>query len=142
MQAERTRLARLRRLEKLRAAARTQALAEAGAAEARLAAAEDLGRRTAALAHDYALRRDADMGADLVRQRAYGAQLQAVLAEAHAEIARARSAADARARDAQSAERSRAAVADRAATTADRIARAAAGAGLPLGARTPPRRAD
>jgi fructose-specific component phosphotransferase system IIB-like protein len=139
MKAERVRLVRLKRLEKLRAIARQNALAEAGRAEARLAQLENLGARTAALITGYAARTDAACGGDLVSQRVYLGELQHMVARNDADIARARDQADARAAQAAAAERSRAAVEDRANATETRIARQQTGAAVPLGARPPPR---
>ena len=124
MKAERARLARLKRLEKLRAIARQTALSEAGRAEARLADLETLGQRTATLITGYATRTDADCGADLVRQRIYLGELQRMATRTEADVARARDQADARA-----------AVEDRATATAQRIARHQAAAAVPLGSR-------
>ena len=135
MKAERARLARFTRLEKLRAIARQTALAEAGRAEARLASLETLGQRTAALITGYATRTDADCGADLVRQRVYLGELQTMATRTCGDIARARDHADQRAAQAAAAERSRAAAEDAASATAQRIARHASAATVPLGAR-------
>jgi len=137
MKAEHARLGRLRRLEKLRAIARQNALAEAGRAEARLASLETLGQRTATLITGYATRTDAECAADLVRQRVYLGELQRMAVRNETDIARARDHADARAAEAAAAERSRAAVEDRAEATAQRIARHQSAAAVPLGTRPP-----
>jgi len=137
MKAERARLVRLNRLERLRAIARQGALAEAGKAESRLAQLEQLGQRTTTLISDYALRQDAACGGDLASQRVYLGELQRVVERNRADIARARAAADARAAEAAAAERSRAAVETRAQATQARIDRHVAAAGVPLGARSP-----
>jgi len=137
MKAERQRLGRLKRLEKLRAIARHNALAQAGRAEARLAQLEHLGERTAALITGYAARTDAACGGDLVSQRVYLGELQRVVGRNDTDIARAREHADALAQQAASAERSRAAVEDRANATRARIARHEASATVALGARPP-----
>jgi len=135
MTPDRARLGRLQRLEKLRAIARHNALAEAGRAETRLASLENLQQRTTALITGYALRTDAQCGADLVRQRIYLGELQRMVGRNATDVARAREQADARAAEAAAAERSRAAVEDRADATARRIARDHSAATLPLGAR-------
>ena len=135
MKADRARLGRLQRLEKLRAIARHNALAEAGRAETRLTNLENLQHRTAALITTYALRTDAQCGADLVRQRIYMGELQRMAGRNETDVARARKQADALAAEA-AAERSRAAVEDRAGATARRIARHHSAATLPLGARS------
>lgn len=136
MKADRARLGRLQRLEKLRAIARHNALAEAGRAETRLTNLENLQHRTAALITTYALRTDAQCGADLVRQRIYLGELQRMAGRNETDVARARKQADALAAEAAAAERSRAAVEDRAGATARRIARHHSAATLPLGARS------
>ena len=135
MNAERVRLGRLKRLEKLRAIARQNALAEAGRAEARLAQLEALGTRTHALITGYAARTDAECGADLARQRVYLGELQRMVVRNAGDIAHAREQADARAAQAAAAERSRAAVEDRANATQARINQQDSAAATPLGAR-------
>jgi hypothetical protein len=135
MKAERARLVRLKRLEKLRAIARQNALAEAGRAEARLAQLEQLGQRTAALITGYAARTDAQSGGDLVRQRTYLAELQRMTVRTADDIARAREQADARAAQAAAAERSRTAVEQRISAAQAQIAAQNSAAGVPLGAR-------
>ena len=137
MKAERARLVRLKRLEKLRAISRHNALAESGRAEARLAQLEQLGERTAALIGTYAARTDAACGGDLTSQRVYMGELQRVVGRNQADIARAREQADARAIEAAAAERRRAAVEDRASATQQRIDAHKSAAAVPLGARPP-----
>ena len=137
MKAERARLVRLKRLEKLRAIARHNALAEAGRAEAKLAQLEHLGERTAALIGTYAARTDAVCGGDLTSQRVYLGELQRMVGRNDADIARARETADALAAQAAVAERRRAAVETRASATQHRITRHQAGEAVPLGARPP-----
>ena len=90
MKAERARLARLKRLEKLRAIARQDALAEAGRAEARLAQLTQLGERTASLVGAYGARTDAASGADLASQRLYLGELVKMASRNQADIAAAR----------------------------------------------------
>jgi hypothetical protein len=137
MKAERARLARLRRLEKLRAIARQNALAEAGRAEARLAQLTQLGERTAGLLAAYGARTDAASGADLASQRLYLGELEKIASRNEADIATARDQADALAAQAAAAERRRAAVEERASATRQVIARRVAAAAVPLGARPP-----
>lgn len=137
MKAERARLVRLKRLEKLRAIARHNALAEAGRAEARLAQLQHLGERTAALIDTYAARTDAACGGDLASQRVYLGELQRMVGRNAVDVAHAREAADAMAAQAAAAERRRAAVEDRASATQQRLTRHQAGAAVPLGARQP-----
>jgi len=137
MKAERVRLGRLKRLEKLRAIARHSALAEAGRAEARLAQLEHLRERTAALIVGYAARDDAACGGDLASQRIYLGELLRMVGRNDADLARAREQADALSAQAAAAERRRAAVEDRASATQQRIAKHEAAATQPLGARSP-----
>jgi hypothetical protein len=137
VKAERARLARLKRLEKLRAIARQNALAEAGRAEARLAHLCQLGERTATLRAAYGARTDATSGADLASQRLYLGELEKMASRNQADIAAARAHADALAAQAAAAERSRAAVEERASATQQQIARHLAAAAVPLGARPP-----
>lgn len=135
MKAERQRLGRLQRLEKLRDIARHNALAESGKAETRLASLELLQQRTNTLITGYALRIDAQCGADLVRQRIYLGELQRMVGRNETDVSRARDQADARAAEAAAAERSRAAVEARAQASAEAIARHDRAATQPLGAR-------
>jgi hypothetical protein len=135
MTADQLHLNRLKRLEKLRAIARHNALAEAGRAEARLASLEGLGQRTATLVAQYAARTDSECGADLMRLRVYLGELQRVVVANGIDVTRARAEADARASEAANAERRRAAVEEYANAAQQRIARRAANANVPLGAR-------
>ncbi|WP_068077976.1 hypothetical protein [Novosphingobium lentum] len=126
MKAERARLARLTRLEKIRAIARQTALAEAGRAEGTLAQLQALADRTARLAGDYAARDDAGDAAALRRQFAFIHGLDRIATGTRADVAQARGVADARAAEAAAAERRRGAVEDRMIEQARRIARKAA----------------
>lgn len=137
MKAERARLGRLQRLEKLRAIARQTALTVAGQAEARLQTLENLGLRTTSLIDSYATRIDAQCGADLVGQQVYVRELQRMAHHTQVDIAQARDMADLRAAEAAAAERRRAAVEERATATRQRIARHETAGAVPLGARTP-----
>jgi hypothetical protein len=136
MKAERARLVRLGRLERLRAITRQAALAEAGKAEQRLAQLEHLGTRTAGLIDGYARRTDAACGGDLASQRVYLGELQRIVTSTNEDIVWARAAADARAAEAAAAERSRAAVETRVNATQARIDRYVAAAAVPLGGRS------
>lgn len=126
MNAERTKLKRLRRLERLRDIARQTALAEAAKAEQTLAQVANLEARTAALIDAYRLRRDAHTGADLQQSKQFVAGLTRIADATAQDLLRAREAADARAAEAAEAERRRAAVDDRIEAARQRIARKAA----------------
>jgi len=139
MKAERTRLARLKRLEKLRAIARQSALADAAGAEAALARLTQLATRTATLIDGYGARSDAACGDDLARQRIYLGELHRMATRTDADVVRARDHADVRAAQAAAAERSRAAVEGRAHAAQARITRAQSAASVPLGARPVPK---
>lgn len=114
MTADRKKLARLQRLERLRDIARRQALAEAGRAEGTLAQLTALVERTQAMHGHYAARADAGDGHALVHQYRFAEGLGRVALGTRADADRARVAADARNAEAAQAERRRAAVEDRA----------------------------
>jgi hypothetical protein len=124
--ADRYKLKRLRRLERLRGIARQSALAEAAKAETTLAQVTQLEARTAALIEAYRLRRDARSGAELAHRQQFVAGLTRIADQTAADLVRAREAADARAAEAAEAERRRAAVDERIEATRQRIARKAA----------------
>lgn len=131
------RLARLTRLERLRAIAHRQAMVAAGQAEGTLAQLQNLAARTDDLARTYAARTDADDGAALAHQGAFRAGLERIARSTAGEIDTARRIADTRAAEAAAAQRRRDAVSERVATQARAIARAHAAADTPLGARRP-----
>lgn len=126
MSADKTKLKRLRRLERLRDIARQTALAEAARAEQTLAQVTHLEARTAALIGAYRLRRDARDGADLRQTQQFIAGLTRMAETTAQDLVRARAAADARAAEAAEAERRRAAVDERIEAARQRIARKAA----------------
>ncbi len=126
MSADRAKLKRLRRLERLRSIARQTALTEAARAEATLAQVASLEARTAALIDAYRLRRDATTGAELQQAKGFVAGLTRIADSTAADLVRAREAADARAAEAAEAERRRVAVDDRIEAARQRIARKAA----------------
>ena len=126
MSADRAKLKRLRRLERLRSIARQTALTEAARAEATLAQVASLEARTAALIDAYRLRRDATIGAELQQAKGFVAGLTRIADSTAADLVRAREAADARAAEAAEAERRRVAVDDRIEAARQRIARKAA----------------
>jgi hypothetical protein len=123
MSTEKTKLKRLRRLERLRGIVRQTALAEAARAEQTLAQVANLQARTAALIEAYRLRRDAHTGADLRQTRQFVSGLTRIADQTAADLLRAREAADARAAEAAEAERRRAAVDERIEAARQRIAR-------------------
>lgn len=123
MKAERARLARLQRLERIRDVARTTALAEAGKAEGTLAQLLQLSERTRGLTTDYARRSDAPDAASLQQLRQFVHGLERISTTTDTDIDRARRVADLRAAEAAAAERSRAAVGDRAEAQAREIDR-------------------
>ncbi|GEO01757.1 hypothetical protein NSE01_35890 [Novosphingobium sediminis] len=125
MSADKAKLKRLRRLERLRSIARQTALTEAARAEAALAQVANLEARTAALIDAYRLRRDAATGADLRQSKQFVAGLNRIADGAAADLVRARQTADTRAAEAAEAERRRAAVDDRIEAARQRIARKA-----------------
>ena len=124
MSAERDKLKRLQRLERLRAITRQNALGEAAKAETALAQVAALSTRTAALIGAYAARRDTTDAAELQHMRGFIAGLTRIAETTAGDLARARSNADARAAEAAAAERQRAAVEDRMTAAAQAIARA------------------
>lgn len=114
MTADRKKLARLQRLERLRDIARRQALAEAGRAEGTLAQLTALVERTQAMHSAYVARADAGDGHALIHQYRFVEGLGRVARGTRADADRARAQADARNAEAAQAERRRAAVEDRA----------------------------
>lgn len=124
MNAGHAKLKRLRRLERLRAITRQTALGEAAKAETALAQVAALGTRTAGLIAAYGARRDTTDAAELQHMRGFLAGLNRIAETTAADLARARTHADARTAEAAAAERQRAAVEDRVTATAQAIARA------------------
>lgn len=127
MKAERARLARLKRLERIRDITRQTALAEAGRAEGTLAQLEALGARTTDLAAEYAARRDARDAGSLKELHRFVSGLGRIVVSTAGDTARAREVADARAAEAALAEQRRAAVEERVAAQAQKIASKIAG---------------
>lgn len=135
MQAERKRLARLKRLEKIRAIAKQTAAAEAAQAESTLTQLRALEDRTRRMASEYGARREAADGAALRQVGRFVDGLQALGRTTAGDALRARSIADAKQQQLAEAERRRAAIEERAAAQARQIAK---GAQAPvLGARRP-----
>jgi len=131
MSADKAKLKRLRRLERLRAITRQTALGEAAKAEAALAQVANLEARTAALIEAYALRRDAAHAGELQQMTQFVSGLTRIAETTAGDLARARAHADARASEAAEAERRRAAVEDRLCATEQRITRKAAESAVP-----------
>jgi len=122
MQAEKAKLKRLQRLEKVRAIAKQTAASEAARAESTLGQLQTLAERTNQLAAEYAARTDATNGADLARMGRFAVQLQGISHTTDADVGRARAIADQRQGELAAAERKRAAVEERAAEQARQIA--------------------
>lgn len=122
MNAERKKLARLNRLEKLRAIAKQTAATEAAQAESTLAQLKNLSERTRRLATDYAARRDAPDGGALHQVGRFVSGLQTLSRTTDGDALRAQSIADAKQQALVEAERRRAAIEDRAAAQARVVA--------------------
>jgi hypothetical protein len=124
MKAERQKLARLLRLERVRAIARQNAASEAARAETTLAQLQALALRSGDLAAEYNGRTDAVAGGDLRSLVLFASGLQGLCRNTRADAARAQALADLRQGELADAERRRAAVEDRAAVSREIIARA------------------
>lgn len=122
MTPDQTKLARLNRLEKLRAIAKQTAASEAAQAESTLSQLRSLSDRTRKLASDYAARRDAPDGAALHHVGRFVNGLQTLSRTTDGDALRAQSIADAKQQALAQAERRRAAIEERAADQARRIA--------------------
>lgn len=114
MRPEAARLKRLNRLERVRALAKQDTLRAAAEAEGHLAQLNALAERTVRIAKDYRLRRDCHTGADLQRLATFVDGIAAIGSATARDAAAARGLADQRQQELARAERSRAAVADRA----------------------------
>lgn len=119
-------LARLRRLERIRGIARQQALAEAGRAESTLAQLQALASRTEAMHGAYGRHGGVADGHALAHRYRFVEGLGRVVSGTRADAERAAAIADARAAEAARAERSRAAVEERARAAERAILRKAA----------------
>ncbi|MBC2670486.1 hypothetical protein ACFOON_02935 [Novosphingobium piscinae] len=133
MPADRKRLARLQRLEKVRAIAKQTAAAEAAQAEGTLAQLLALADRTGQLESDYAARRDMTDGQALRLMTSFREGLAGVARSTVADAERARGIADTKLLKLSEAERRRQAVEDRA--RAEAKALASQGEQAPLTAR-------
>ena len=96
MKAERSRLVRLQRLERVRAIARQTAASEAAQAEGALAQLEALAERTRRLAADYAGRNELLDGAALRQLLGFAGSLQGISASTASDAVQARQLADAK----------------------------------------------
>lgn len=114
MNAERARLLRLRRLEKLRAIAKQTAAAEAAHAESTLSQLRTLTERTRTLASHYGNRREASDGYALRQLGRFVDGLNTLTSTTEGDARRAQSIADAKQRQLAEAERRRAAIEERA----------------------------
>jgi hypothetical protein len=137
MKAEKAKLKRLNRLEKLRSVAKQQALTEAAKAERVYAQTQALAQRTSELVEAYRARDDAQLGGDLCRMKRFASSLQGIANVTAADAARAADTANLRQAELAAAERRRAVVEERATATARLIA--AKGSYAPHSARTAPR---
>jgi len=122
MRADLKKLARLQRLERVRAIAKQAAVSEAARAESTLGKLPALAARTGNLAAEYATRSDARDGADLVRLARFSDGLHTIRDRTLADATRAQHVADLAQADLAQAERKRAAVEDRATAQARTIA--------------------
>lgn len=122
MSTERRKLARLNRLEKLRAIAKQTAATEAAQAESTLAQLQNLSERTRTLAANYAARRDAPDGGALHQVGRFISGLQTLTRTTDGDALRAQSIADAKQQALVEAERRRAAIEDRASAQARVVA--------------------
>lgn len=122
MKEEIRKLARLQRLERVRAIAKQAAAAEVARAEGTLAQLQALAARTGNLAADYAARSDARDGSELLRLARFSGGLQGVRTRTLADAARAEDLADRRQIELAQAERRRAAVEERAIEAARELA--------------------
>lgn len=113
MQAERKRLARLTRLERVRAIAKQAAATAAAEAEGTLSQLERLAARTGQMVTDYGTRADAADGLALRQLSRFVDGLQGIATSTEADARRARTIADGKQAELAAAERRRAAVEDR-----------------------------
>jgi hypothetical protein len=114
MKAERARLLRLQRLERMRAIAKQTAAAEAAQAESTLAQLEALAERTRTLAAQYAGRSEIQDAAALQLLGRFARGLQGISDSTTSDAAVARRVADSKMIELANAERRRAAVEERA----------------------------
>lgn len=123
MKAERDRLKRLHRLERVRDIAKQTAAAEAAQAEGTLAQLEALASRTRAMAMEYAARGGAQDAASLQQLTSFAYGLQGISKNTANDAANARRIADVKMQALSQAERRRAVVEERAERQARVIAK-------------------
>ncbi|MBV1690684.1 hypothetical protein KRR38_24140 [Novosphingobium sp. G106] len=123
MKAERDRLKRLNRLERVRDIAKQTAAAEAAQAEGTLAQLEALAERTRRMAEEYAARIGAQDGASLRQVNSFARGLEGISANTSNDAANARRIADFKMQALSQAERRRAVVEERAERQARVIAK-------------------
>ena len=123
MQAERARLKRLQRLEKVRAIAKQAAAVESARAESTLAQLEALAMRTRRMTDEYRARTDFRDGLELRQLGQFVSGLNAITATTSGDALNARALADRKQLELAQAEHSRAAVEDRAKAGAAALAR-------------------
>jgi hypothetical protein len=133
MTAEQARLRRLKRLERVRALARQDALRAAAEAEAHLSQLAALAQRTEQLVAEYRTRQDCTTGAELQRLSAFAEGLTAIGTATSRDAGAARQHADGRQQELAQAERRRAAAEERVHEAARGIAQQRQA--TPLGAR-------
>lgn len=123
MKAERDRLARLHRLERVRDIAKQAAAAEAAQAEGTLAQLEALAERTRRMAEEYAARIGAQDGHSLRQVNSFARGLEGISVNTTNDAAQARRIADFKMQALSQAERRRAVVEERAERQARVIAK-------------------
>lgn len=123
MKAERDRLKRLHRLERVRAIAKQTAMAEAAQAEGTLAQLEGLAERTRKMAAEYAGRTGMQDGAALRQLNNFARGLEGISRTTANDAANARRIADVKLQALSEAERRRAVVEERAQAQARLIAK-------------------
>ena len=123
MKAERDKLKRLHRLERVRAIAKQTAAAEAAQAEGTLAQLEALAERTRRMAAEYAGRTGTQDGASLRQLTNFARGLEGIARSTSNDAASARRIADVKMQALSQAERQRAAVEERAERQARIIAK-------------------
>lgn len=123
MKAERDRLKRLHRLERVRAIAKQSAMAEAAQAETTLAQFEALAEKTRTMAAEYAARTRSVDGGDLAQVGRFADGLQTISANTFGDAEKARRVADAKMAALNQAERRRAVVEERASQQARVVAK-------------------
>jgi paraquat-inducible protein B len=125
MKAERARLGRFQRLERVRAIAKQTAAAEAAQAEGTLAQLEALAERTRQMAAEYACRVSVPDAASLQRNANFARGLHGISTNTASDAATARRIADVKLQALNQAERRRAVVEERAERQARVITRGA-----------------